>query len=193
MLEEANGSSGGGGGGGASSKLERIVAQISRRHQGLLDRTVVYAPARWASFVGLLALYWIRVWFSQSHYIVTYALHIFLLNLLIGFLSPAIDPDSDGPTLPTSQKDDEFRPFARRLPEFKFWYSCFRGTVISLFLTFFRVFDIPVFWPILLGYFIALFVLTMRRQIAHMIKHRYIPMSFGKKKYSKQRDTLNVP
>ena len=32
-------------------------------------------------------------------------------------------------------------------------------------------------------YFIALFVLTMKRQIKHMIKYRYIPFSFGKTKY----------
>jgi hypothetical protein len=183
-----------------SSKVERIVSQFSRRYQNLLDRTVIHTSARWGGFALLLTLYWIRVWFSQSHYIVTYALHIFLLNLLIGFLSPAIDPETEGPTLPTSQRDDEFRPFARRLPEFKFWYSCFRGTAISLVLTFFSLFDIPVFWPILLIYFIALFVLTMRRQIAHMIKHKYIPFNLGKKKYggggsgnSKQRDVLNVP
>ena len=46
-----------------------------------------------------------------------------------------------------------------------------------------RSFNIPVFWPILLMYFIALFVLTMKRQIKHMIKYRYIPFSFGKTKY----------
>jgi hypothetical protein len=27
----------------------------------------------------------------------------------------------DGPSLPT-QADEEFKPFIRRLPEFKFWY-----------------------------------------------------------------------
>ena len=37
-------------------------------------------------------------------------------------------------------------------------------------MTFFSIFNIPVFWPILLLYFIALFFLTMKRQIKHMIK-----------------------
>ena len=31
-----------------------------------------------------------------------------------------VDPELEGPTLP-SQREDEFRPFVRRLPEFKFW------------------------------------------------------------------------
>ncbi len=50
----------------------------------------------------------------------TYALGIYNLNLLLGFLTPQVDPELEGPTLP-SKKEDEFRPFVRRLPEFKFW------------------------------------------------------------------------
>jgi hypothetical protein len=56
---------------------------------------------------------------------VTYALGIYVLNLLIAFLSPRFDPElsseeEGSPALPTST-DDEFKPFIRRLPEFKFW------------------------------------------------------------------------
>ena len=49
-----------------------------------------------------------------------YALAIFFLNLFIGFLSP-VDDDEGGPALPM-MSEDEFKPFVRRLPEFKFWY-----------------------------------------------------------------------
>ena len=62
-----------------------------------------------------------RMWARQTgFYIVTYALGIYNLNLLLGFLTPQVDPELEGPTLP-SKKEDEFRPFVRRLPEFKFW------------------------------------------------------------------------
>jgi Rer1 family len=77
-----------------------------------------------------------------------------------------------------------FRPFARRLPEFKYWFGCTKAVWTAFFMTFFTIFDIPVFWPILLMYFIVLFVITMKRQINHMIKYRYVPFSFGKAKYS---------
>ncbi len=98
----------------------------------------------------------------------TYGLGIFLLNLLIGFLTPIDDGEGD-PILPTNNRESgEFKPFIRRLPEFKFWYSCLKAVGVSLLLTLFKVFDVPVFWPILLIYFIILFVLTMKRQIAHM-------------------------
>nr|CDI54420.1 related to RER1 protein [Melanopsichium pennsylvanicum 4] len=61
--------------------------------------------------------------------------------------------------------DDEFRPFIRRLPEFKFWLSATQAVVLSLFATTSSAFDVPVFWPILLMYFCILFTITMRRQI----------------------------
>lgn len=57
----------------------------------------------------------------------TYALAIFNLNLLLGFLTPQVDPELEGPTLP-SKSDEEFRPFVRKLPEFKAWY----GAVLDL-------------------------------------------------------------
>ena len=79
----------------------------------------------------------------QGWHIISYALAIYILNLFILFLSPKIDPafedddwDTsgnlivyifhdlhiilDGPSLPT-KANEEFRPFIRRLPEFKFW------------------------------------------------------------------------
>ena len=190
MLTEDSGSSRATAG-NTSNALNTIYINYSRRYQALLDKTVIHLWPRWIGFFVLISVYWLRVWFAGTHHIVTYGLHIYLLNLLIGFLSPAIDPElEEGATLPRTS-DEEFRPFNRRLPEFKFWYSCFRGTFISVVMTFFSAFDVPVFWPILLGYFVALFFLTKRRQIAHMIKHRYLPFSWGKKKYTK-KDALHV-
>ena len=117
----------------------------------------------------------------QGYFIVAYGLGIFLLNNFIAFLSPLEDPN-EGPTLPQSSKE-EYRPFTRRLPEFKFWLACARGTLTCIVMTFFSVFDVPVFWPILLMYFFVLFFMTMKRQIQHMLKHKYVPISFGKAKY----------
>jgi Rer1 family len=125
---------------------------------------------------------------------------IYLLNLLLAFLQPKFDPslqddlmadeleggEGDEPSPLPSTRDDEFRPFVRRLPEWQFWYdlspayafgsssrryhvmyrlSTTRATLISFFMTFSTVFDVPVYWPILVMYFCVLFVLTMRRQL----------------------------
>lgn len=172
------------------------VRYVSNRYQLLLDVSTPHWKARWAFSLTMLVLFMIRIVVAQGWYIICYGLSIYYLNLFIGFLSPKIDPafrlgneydlddgDSDsGPMLPT-RANDEFRPFIRRLPEFKFWLSATKATLISLILTMFEVFDLPVFWPILLLYFILLFISTMRQQIKHMIKYGYVPWDKGKKKY----------
>merc|ERR1719198_1139778 len=165
---------------GATDKLQ---AALSRKWQHYLDLSAPHVGPRWGVSALVILIYCLRVYLINGWYIITYGLGIYVLNLLIGFLSPQADPETDGPTLP-SKMDDEFRPFIRRLPEFKFWYGLTKAFCIAFFMTFFKVFDIPVFWPILLLYFIALFVLTMKRQIKHMIKYKYIPFSLGKTKYA---------
>lgn len=60
-------------------------------------------------------------------------------------------------------------------------YSSCKAFCLGFCTTFFSAFDIPVFWPILVAYWLVLFFLTMKRQIKHMIKHRYLPFSTGKK------------
>ncbi|XP_038718773.1 protein RER1A-like [Tripterygium wilfordii] len=156
---------------------------VSRRYQHLLDKSVPHVLYRWIACLAVALIYAVRVYMVQGYYIITYGLGIYLLNLLIGFLSPQIDPETqDGPSLPT-RGSDEFRPFVRRLPEFKFWCSITKAFCIAFVMTFFSVFDVPVFWPILVFYWISLFILTMRKQMMHMIKYKYIPFSFGKQRY----------
>lgn len=157
-----------------------------RAFQYWLDKSTIFPTYRWIFFTLTLVLFFLRVYLANGYFIVAYGLGIFLLNNFIAFLSPLDDPSDmdDGLSLPTSEKEGkEFRPFTRRLPEFKFWVACTRGTLISLVMAFIPVFDIPVFWPILLIYFFVLFFMTMKRQIQHMWEHKYVPISFGKAKY----------
>jgi len=163
---------------------------VRRAVQYWLDKSTIHVVPRWILFAVVLALFFLRIYLIQGYFIVAYGLGIFLLNNFIAFLSPLDDPTDvggsrdDGLSLPTTSKEGkEYRPFARRLPEFKFWYACTRGVLTSLVMTFFSVFDVPVFWPILLMYFGVLFFMTMKRQILHMYKHKYVPISFGKHKY----------
>jgi hypothetical protein len=57
------------------------------------------------------------------------------------------------------------------------------GLCVALFCTMFSFLDLPVFWPILLMYFVILTVIQLKARIRHMIKHRYVPFSLGKPKY----------
>ncbi|KAI4387267.1 hypothetical protein MLD38_005111 [Melastoma candidum] len=169
--------------------LPQVAHTLGVRYQHFLDKSVPQILNRWIATVAIAAIYFIRVYYLQGFYVITYALGIYMLNLLIGFLSPQVDPEilelTDGPTLPT-RGSDEFRPFVRRLPEFKCWLSITRAFLIAFVMTFFSVFDVPVFWPILLFYWIMLFMLTMRRQITLMIKYKYVPFTFGKRRYDRK-------
>ena len=94
--------------------------KVTRRYKYFLDKTTPHVYARWLAFAAFVGVYAIRVLYVKGFYIITYALAIYNLNLLLGFLTPQVDPEMEGPTLP-SKREDEFRPFVRRLPEFKFW------------------------------------------------------------------------
>jgi hypothetical protein len=120
-------SAGGGGGGAAAAAAAKWRSDASRAFQYYLDRSTPHATGRWVGTLAVAAIYALRVYMVHGFYIVSYGLGIYLLNLLIGFLSPMVDPEldpsaaQDGPALPT-RGSDEFKPFIRRLPEFKFWY-----------------------------------------------------------------------
>ncbi|CAK9134083.1 unnamed protein product [Ilex paraguariensis] len=184
---------GGATGGTATESVNQWMHKMSRLFQFYLDKTTPHAVYRWIGTFVLASIYALRVFYIQGFYIVTYGLGIYILNLLIGFLSPLVDPElepSDGPMLPT-KGSDEFKPFIRRLPEFKFWYAITKAFCISFIMTFFSMFDVPVFWPILLCYWIVLFALTMKRQIVHMIKYKYLPFNIGKQKYSGKKSSAS--
>ncbi|BGP12879.1 hypothetical protein JCM10213_005167 [Rhodosporidiobolus nylandii] len=179
----------------AGKTAVEAVKHYDRVYQAYLDRTTPFTLYRWTSTTVLFLLFVIRILWVQAYYIVAYALGIYLLNLFLAFITPKFDPahaadlaeteaEEGAPGLPTSQgdlDDGEFRPFIRRLPEFKFWYSATRAITFSLLASFFRVFDIPVFWPILVMYFCILTFITLRRQISHMRKYRYLPFDIGRK------------
>ncbi|KAF5355146.1 hypothetical protein D9756_005451 [Leucocoprinus leucothites] len=185
--------------------------KIKRQYQQILDRWTPHILQRWLATAGLLAVFMLRILLAQGWYIVcceffpgvaTFGVllspdahAIYLLNLLLAFLQPKFDPslqedlladeiegggEAEASPLP-SQRDDEFRPFVRRLPEWQFWLSSTRATVVAVLCTTSEVFDVPVYWPILVVYFFVLFTLTMRRQIQHMIKYKYIPFDIGRK------------
>jgi hypothetical protein len=67
------------------------------------------------------------------------------------------------------------------LPLCCYRWSSIKSLWIGMGMTLFTMFDVPVFWPILLLYWLLLFTVTMKRQIKHMIKYRYLPFTTGKK------------
>jgi hypothetical protein len=106
-----------------NSGVAQLVSKFNQQTQILLDRAAPLILPRWGAWLLSLIAYIVRVWMLKGFYIVTYGLGIYNLNLLLGFITPQVDPEleHDAPGLPT-KSDQEFKPFVRRLPEFKFWW-----------------------------------------------------------------------
>lgn len=106
----------------AVQKLEELTKKANVHIQRFLDKAAPHRAYRWLGLAGLFVLYVLRVYLLDGFFIVSYALAIYNLNLVLGFITPSVDPELEGPVLP-SKNDDEYRPFVRRLPEMKFWYA----------------------------------------------------------------------
>lgn len=103
--------------------LAKWRREFARAFQYYLDRSTPHPLQRWLGTLAVAMIYVLRVYYVKGFYVVSYGLGIYVLNLLIGFLSPKVDPELEtlgGASLPT-KGSDEFKPFIRRLPEFNFW------------------------------------------------------------------------
>lgn len=174
-------------------RISKSFYRMLQRIRLVFDTLTPYTKSRWGFGFFLVIMFIIRICIKQGWYIVCYALGIYHLNLFIAFLTPKMDPAldldaEDGPELPT-KSDEEFKPFVRRLPEYKCWLAVTKSTIIAFTCTFFDFFNVPVFWPILVMYFVTLFCITMKRQIKHMIKYRYLPFTHNKPKYTSKVTT----
>jgi hypothetical protein len=168
-----------------------------------MDKSTPYKTYRWTATGVIFLMFGLRIFFAQGWYIgmllpravsshqlswhfvlaVAYSLGIYLLNLFLAFISPKFDPgletaedmeEGSSGDLPT-KSTDEFKPFVRRLPEFKFWHAATRAIIIGFLCSWSEIFNLPVFWPVLVVYWLILVVLTMRRQIQHMLSKDTLP------------------
>ena len=117
---------------------------------------------------------------------ISYFLGLFMLDKFLGFISPKDEEDvtSSGAILPTRQ-NDEFRPFRRAVKELDLWKSYVVAFIMSIGLSYIEFLNIPVFWPLLVMYFIMVVVVTFKTKIAHMIRYNYVPIDIGKRTYTK--------
>lgn len=157
--------------------------------QSYLDRSTPFKLYRWLFFFAAFSIYILRILILSRFYLITYCLSIYLLHGLIEFLTPKEEniPDPfenfDDDVYIPPDADDEFRPFIRRMPEFNFWLFSIKLVLGCLFLTFFGLFDVPVYVPILVIYFLIISGLTVRNLVKHMRKYRYNPFFVAKNQF----------
>ena len=74
----------------SASSTAGIAESLSRKYQYVMDKSSPHILYRWLLFAFFLAMYLLRVYFANGWFIVTYGLGIYMLNQLIGFLSPQV-------------------------------------------------------------------------------------------------------
>lgn len=156
---------------------------LAIRFRYYLDRSAPHIFRRWVSTLVVAMIYILRVYYVKGFHVISYALATYVLNMVIGFLSPKADPElQEGVDGTNAVRRDslELKPFARRLPEFKFWCSVTKAFLVSFIVTFVSLLDVPVFWPILLSYWLFLFAVTMKRLIVDMWRYQYNPFKVEK-------------
>ena len=185
----------------SSSSICNLVSSVQKYLNAFNDKLVSYRKARWYVIICLTLIYLIRLFLTKGYQALTYCIGIHFLNSFIGFISPIVDPEEDSINFDTTStsastttaatsylpqsNSEEFKPFQRKVKEFHLWEAMFYTLVVSNIATFFPVFDIPVYWPLLLFYFVVVFVLTMKHQIKQMMKYNYLPWDVGKVQYNK--------
>lgn len=130
-----------------------------------LDQTVIKKKERWAFYAALVLLFFLRMVWKQGYYAIAYLLGFYIVQNVLLFLTPlglpTIEEEEEDneifdipETIQISKNDDESKPIIRKLNEFHLWKKLAFWTCIAIFMTFFEIFDFPVFWPLLLIYFI---------------------------------------
>ena len=84
MMNEAEASN------SATGSAVGMMENITRKYQYVLDKSSPQVLYRWIFCVVLFAGYFLRVYYLNGWFIVTYGLGIYLLNQFIGFLSPQV-------------------------------------------------------------------------------------------------------
>uniref|UniRef100_A0A7S3CJG4 Protein RER1 n=1 Tax=Strombidium rassoulzadegani TaxID=1082188 RepID=A0A7S3CJG4_9SPIT len=159
-----------------------------RKYRLFMDTIVVYPSQRWVYFGLCLVSFLYRVMSTGSYGFLLYCLGVMYLKNLILFLQPQDELMSEleiaveGDFVLPMKESDEFKPFERKRPEMEVWKQLSFFTTIALVCTFFEFFNFDVHPLILTMYFLLLCVLVFRAKIKHMLKYKYNPFEFGKKK-----------
>lgn len=164
--------------------------KVRRRYQQLMDVSVPHPELRWSGAGFLLLLYICRVVFVGGFYLVTYVVSIRQLFVMVDMITPSVPIDTPLPT--SSSKEHEAVPFVAKRQEFVVWKSSCWTLLCGLIATFFPFLDIPLYWPILVGYVIFLSVVHVGREVQKMIRYKYVPWNTGKKKFVKRDDASTI-
>jgi hypothetical protein len=162
---------------------ERVIIKNTEwwmQVDSLILRTKPYVLYRWLVWVTFALIFVFRIFFQHKFYTIGYVSGLYIVNCVIMFLSPKLDPDLYGKDVLPTAGDGDYRPFVRKLPEFVFWRRLATCLLLAYVAGLFPFLDPPVYGPLLLVYFLLVAAFNFRSRIAHMIRNRYLPFNWGK-------------
>ena len=167
-------------------KLKVARKDFNVKFQRFMDSIVPFTIPRWAVFAVVLLLFYIRILWFEAFYVIAYGVSVHMLYLLVLVITPMSDPDENSNDVSLPMSEREHRPFVPKVGEFVVWRSMMKVLGIGFFLTLFSFLDIPVFWPILVFYFVTLFAVQVGGRVKHMLKHNYVPWNKPKNQFVKK-------
>lgn len=159
-----------------------------------IDKLAVHRRMRWGAFALVFTAFSYRMVSLDGYYAAMYLLGFYIIQNLIQYITPSELPTIqeeeemgaavyDIPeSVTVNRSDDNSKPILRKLGEFKLWKKIFLAASICFLATFVEALDVPVFWPILLFYFLFVLVSVVARQYQHMRRYGYTLGDFFKKK-----------
>ncbi|KAF7700708.1 Protein RER1 like protein [Cucumispora dikerogammari] len=163
------------------------LQKLQHKYRSLIPKIYL----RWSIFLFLVFSFLFKVLIiTQSHYLVSYTIGVFIIHEFVKFCIPADenipDPFDDfhnsDITLILDEDNDDSKPFYRKLSEFHFWQNSTFILCIGILCSFFEVFDIPVYGIVLALYFITVVIITIKNLYFHSKKFKYNPFDFISKK-----------
>ena len=168
----------------------KLEIKLRQAYQRISDRIVPFRAIRWIVFTLFMILFYIRViYVLQGFFVVAYGVSIHMIYLLVLMITPLSDPEDHvdpGGLLPTAgsrRGTEDVKAWTPKGLEFKVWRSVLKVLLVGYGCTLFGVFDIPVFWPILVMYFLVLFVTLIGGRVQDMVSKKYVPWTTNKPKY----------
>ena len=174
---------------GEQGKIRFQIAKNFFRRR--IDRLIIHPRARWGTACALFAFFVLRVLFLRGFYAAAYIFGFYVMQNVIMFLTPSGIPtiqDEENAEVAYEIPEhcapggDGSKPVVRKMGEFMLWKKLTLGLVAVVACTFFPMLDFPVFWPLLLVYFVFIVLSIGFKQYRHMKRYGYSFNDFFKKR-----------
>ena len=158
-----------------------IFSRIRRKYYYIIDSTLPFAKLRWLFTLILIIIYFYRC-FGMSYDVITYLIGFYIFQIMINYFTPKglIEVEEEAEPLCESFEYGEDKPLVSEMSEFQVWERVSSAFMLGICCTLFKAFQIDVFFPLLMIYFVILICYTIHKIVTKMKKYGYSSIDFKK-------------